>query len=37
MAKSLKAGDKVGWESSGGHSEGLVVRKVTSPTTDQGP
>ncbi len=28
-----KAGDKVAWDSSGGHSEGKVVRKVTSPTS----
>jgi hypothetical protein len=32
MAKSLKAGDKVSWGSSGGHSTGEVVRKQTSPT-----
>jgi hypothetical protein len=30
--KQLKAGDKVSWDSSGGHSEGRVVKKVTSPT-----
>jgi hypothetical protein len=30
MAKSLKAGDKVEWDSSGGHSTGKVVRKQTS-------
>jgi Hypervirulence associated proteins TUDOR domain len=36
MVKSLKAGDKVGWKSSGGHSEGVVVRKVTSPTRIKG-
>lgn len=27
--KKLKAGDKVAWESSGGHSEGKVVKKLT--------
>jgi Hypervirulence associated proteins TUDOR domain len=32
MAKSLKAGDKVEWDSSGGDSKGAVIRKVTSPT-----
>ena len=31
MAKTLKAGDKVAWDSSGGHSVGKVVKKVTSP------
>ena len=33
MAKDLKAGDKVGWDSSGGHSTGKVVKKLTSPMT----
>jgi hypothetical protein len=32
MAKSLKAGDKVGRDTSDGHSKGSVVRKVASPT-----
>ena len=32
MAKDLKKGDKVGWDSSGGHSVGKVVRKVSSET-----
>lgn len=32
MAKSLKAGDKVHWSSSGGEAHGKVVRKATSPT-----
>lgn len=32
MAKSLKAGDKVSWNSSGGHSTGKVVKQQTSPT-----
>lgn len=27
--KKLKAGDKVEWDSSGGHSTGKVVKKVT--------
>jgi hypothetical protein len=31
MAKELHKGDKVSWESSGGHSTGKVVRKLTSP------
>ena len=29
MAKELKAGDKVEWDSSGGHSTGKVVKKET--------
>ncbi len=36
MAKTLKAGDKVAWDSSGGHSAGTVVKKVTSPTRIKG-
>jgi Hypervirulence associated proteins TUDOR domain len=32
MAKELKTGDKVAWESSGGGSVGRVERKLTSPT-----
>ena len=31
MAKSLKKGDKVEWDSRGGHSTGKVVKKLTSP------
>jgi hypothetical protein len=31
MAKELKPGNKVEWESSGGHSKGTVVKKATSP------
>ncbi|GGE05320.1 hypothetical protein GCM10011529_09650 [Polymorphobacter glacialis] len=27
--KDLKAGDAVEWDSSGGHSKGKVVRKIT--------
>ena len=34
--KTLKAGDKVAWDSSGGHSVGKVVKKVTSPTRIKG-
>jgi hypothetical protein len=30
--KTLSRGDKVAWDSSGGHSTGKVVKKVTSPT-----
>jgi Hypervirulence associated proteins TUDOR domain len=36
MAKELKAGDKVGWDSSGGHSVGKVVKKQTTPTQIKG-
>ena len=36
MAKSVKVGDKVSWESSGGHSTGKVVKKLTSPTKIKG-
>lgn len=32
----LKAGDKVEWDSSGGHSKGKVVKKLTSPTQIKG-
>ena len=32
MSKSYKKGDTVEWDSSGGHSTGKVVRKLTSPT-----
>lgn len=32
MAKDLKAGDTVEWDSSGGHSKGKVVKKLTKPT-----
>ena len=34
--KKLKAGDKVEWDSSGGHSVGKVVKKLTSPTQIKG-
>ena len=36
MAKDLKQGDKVGWNSSGGHSTGKVVKKLTSPMKIKG-
>ena len=36
MAKSLKAGDKVSWQSHGGTATGMVVRKLTSPTKIMG-
>ena len=36
MAQSLKAGDKVSWDSSGGHSTGTVVKKQTSTTQIKG-
>lgn len=35
-AKEPKPGDKVEWNSSGGHSVGKVVRKVTGPTKIKG-
>ena len=36
MAKALKSGDKVAWDSSGGHSTGKVVKKQTTPTKIKG-
>ena len=36
MSKELKVGDKVSWESSGGHSTGRVVKKQTSETQIKG-
>jgi hypothetical protein len=36
MTKELKPGDKVEWDSSGGHSTGKVVKKLTSPMTIKG-
>jgi len=36
MTKTLKKGDKVSWDSSGGHSVGKVVREVTSTTHIKG-
>ena len=32
MVDSVKVGDKVEWDSSGGHSTGKVIRKHTTPT-----
>ena len=32
----LKKGDKVSWDSSGGKSEGKVVRKITADTNVKG-
>jgi hypothetical protein len=34
--KSLKPGDKVSWDSSGGHSVGRVEKKLTRPTAIKG-
>ena len=34
--KSFKTGDKVEWDSSGGHSIGKVVKKITTPTKIKG-
>jgi hypothetical protein len=36
MTKNLHRGDKVAWDSSGGHSTGKVVRKLTAPTSIKG-
>ncbi len=36
MAKDLKSGDSVRWDSSGGESVGTVVRKQTTPTRIKG-
>ena len=36
MVKELHKGDKVSWDSSGGHSTGKVVKKLTSPMTIKG-
>jgi Hypervirulence associated proteins TUDOR domain len=36
MSKDLHKGDTVSWESSGGHSTGKVVKKLTSPMTIKG-
>ena len=33
---NLRKGDKVSWESSGGHSTGKVVKKLTGPTKIKG-
>lgn len=34
--KALKAGDKVEWDSAGGHSTGKVVKKLTKTTKVKG-
>ena len=34
--KTFKSGDKVEWDSAGGHSTGQVVRKITSTTKVKG-
>ena len=36
MADDFKPGDKVEWNSSGGHSVGKVVRKAVAPTKIKG-
>ena len=36
MATELHKGDKVDWDSSGGHSKGKVVKKLTTPMTIKG-
>ena len=36
MATELHKGDKVEWDSSGGHSKGKVVKKLTTPMTIKG-
>ena len=36
MAKEIKKGDKVEWDSSGGHSTGEVTEKVTEDTQIKG-
>jgi len=36
MTKTLHKGDRVEWDSSGGHSTGKVVKKLTSPMKIKG-
>jgi hypothetical protein len=36
MAKALRKGDAVSWNSHGGEAHGRVVKKVTSPTHIKG-
>ena len=36
MTQELHTGDKVGWDSSGGHSTGKVVKKLTRPMKIKG-
>lgn len=35
-ANDAKAGDRVAWDSSGGHSVGKVVKKITKPMKIKG-
>jgi hypothetical protein len=34
--RTLKSGDRVEWDSSGGHSKGKIVKTLTSPTRIKG-
>lgn len=36
MTKTFHKGERVGWDSSGGHSTGKVVRKLTAPMQIKG-
>ena len=36
MTQDLKAGDKVEWDSAGGHSKGKVVKKLTATAKVKG-
>lgn len=36
MATDLKSGDKVSWDTSGGKTDGKVVKKQTTPTQIKG-
>ncbi len=36
MKQPPRAGDRVAWNSSGGHSVGKVVKKITTPTKIKG-
>ena len=36
MTRTLKSGDKVSWDSSGGTAHGKVVKKLTSPMQIKG-
>ena len=36
MAKTFEPGDKVGWDSAGGTSDGKVVKKLTTTTRIKG-
>ena len=36
MAKSIKTGDAVSWNSHGGKAHGKVVKKITEPTRIRG-